>query len=600
MAATDQRAAPRGRRPGQGIRRPPDASAPALPPAPPLEGRRQRAHAPGRGLARAGRGPTSPWWRWTRPSPTATSASWAPWPWRTSAALLLTFALEYGQQILTTWLGQRIMFDLRREIFAHLQRQSLRFFDKNPVGRLMTRVTNDVEVLNQLFSSGDRHRLRRRLHPGPSSWASCSGWTGDSPSSPSPSCPSSSWSPSSSGRRSARRTARSASGWPASTRSSRSASPASPWSSCSAGRRRPRTVQPRSTATTWTRTSGPSPTTPSSSPSSSSSPPSPWPSSSSTAAPGSWTGPSPSAWSPLSSCTRGASSAPSRTCPRSTTCSRAPWPARSGSSGCWTPHPTSGTAQTPSPSPSRGAARSSSATSGSPTPARGRRRLGLGPARRLLPRPARGAHRHRRPHRRRQDHAHQPAHALLRAPEGPDPVRRRAHRPGGAAELRERIGLVLQDVFLFSRSVDYNIRLGRDDITTERARQAATRVGANPTSNACRSSTTSPWRARASLSVGQRQLLSFARALAFDPLVLILDEATSSVDSELEAQIQTALETLLQGRTSLVIAHRLSTIQSADRILVFHHGVLRESGTHAELLGRGGLYARLSEYAAAS
>jgi ATP-binding cassette, subfamily B, multidrug efflux pump len=171
------------------------------------------------------------------------------------------------------------------------------------------------------------------------------------------------------------------------------------------------------------------------------------------------------------------------------------------------------------------------------------------------------------------------------------PIRETSQR-----ELRERIGLVLQDVFLFSRSVDYNIRLGREDIPREQAIEAATRVGAAEHVARLAHGFDEPLGERgASLSVGQRQLLSFARALAFDPLVLILDEATSSVDSELEAQIQDALETLLRGRTSLVIAHRLSTVQNADRILVFHHGVLRETGTHQELLERDGLYARLHE-----
>ena len=98
-----------------------------------------------------------------------------------------------------------------------------------------------------------------------------------------------------------------------------------------------------------------------------------------------------------------------------------------------------------------------------------------------------------------------------------------------------------------------------------------------------------------SLSVGERQLISFARALAFDPRILILDEATSSVDSVIEAQIELATAEVMKGRTSLVIAHRLSTVQNADRILVMHHGELREEGTHAELLARGGLYARLYE-----
>jgi ATP-binding cassette, subfamily B, multidrug efflux pump len=170
-------------------------------------------------------------------------------------------------------------------------------------------------------------------------------------------------------------------------------------------------------------------------------------------------------------------------------------------------------------------------------------------------------------------------------------------------DLRERIGLVLQDVFLFSRSVDYNIRLGRDDIGRDRAIEAATRVGAAPHVERLARGYDEPLGERGtSLSVGQRQLLSFARALAFDPLVLVLDEATSSIDSQLEAQIQTALEELLQGRTSLVIAHRLSTVQNAHRILVFHHGVLRETGTHSELMAEDGLYTRLYElqFAAAS
>jgi ATP-binding cassette, subfamily B, multidrug efflux pump len=169
-------------------------------------------------------------------------------------------------------------------------------------------------------------------------------------------------------------------------------------------------------------------------------------------------------------------------------------------------------------------------------------------------------------------------------------------REVAADELRDRIGLVLQDVFLFSRSVGYNIRLGRDDIDDARVVEAARRVGADEVVARLPQGLDEPLGERgASLSVGERQLLSFARALAFDPQVLILDEATSSVDSTLEARIDDALATLMRGRTSLVIAHRLSTVQNADRIIVMHHGELREEGTHQALLRRGGLYARLHE-----
>jgi ATP-binding cassette subfamily B protein len=162
--------------------------------------------------------------------------------------------------------------------------------------------------------------------------------------------------------------------------------------------------------------------------------------------------------------------------------------------------------------------------------------------------------------------------------------------------LRRRIGLVLQDVFLFSRDVAYNIRLGQDQITDARLRDAAERVGAATFIDRLERGYLEPLGERgASLSTGERQILSFARALAFDPLVLVLDEATSSVDAEVERQIEIALETLMHGRTSLVIAHRLSTIRNADRILVFHHGEMREEGTHQELLDTGGIYARLHE-----
>ena len=163
-------------------------------------------------------------------------------------------------------------------------------------------------------------------------------------------------------------------------------------------------------------------------------------------------------------------------------------------------------------------------------------------------------------------------------------------------ELRSRIGLVLQDVFLFSQDVAYNIRLGSHGISDTQIRKAARRVGADRIVNLLPKGYDQPLGERGStLSVGERQLLSFARALAFDPSILILDEATSSVDSEIEAQIERATDEVMKGRTSLVIAHRLSTVQGVDRILVFHHGELRETGSHQELLDQAGLYARLHE-----
>ena len=162
--------------------------------------------------------------------------------------------------------------------------------------------------------------------------------------------------------------------------------------------------------------------------------------------------------------------------------------------------------------------------------------------------------------------------------------------------LRSHIGLVLQDVFLFSRDVRYNVRLGRSDLDETALRAAAARVGAAAFIDRLPAGWEQPLGERGmSLSAGERQLLSFARALAFDPLVLVLDEATSSVDSALEERIEHALEALMRGRTSLVIAHRLSTIQGADRILVLHHGELCEQGTHEQMLRAGGIYARLHE-----
>jgi ATP-binding cassette subfamily B protein len=163
-------------------------------------------------------------------------------------------------------------------------------------------------------------------------------------------------------------------------------------------------------------------------------------------------------------------------------------------------------------------------------------------------------------------------------------------------DLRSRIGLVLQDVFLFSQDVKYNIRLGSPSLDESRVRRAAERVGADDVIQRLEKGYDQALGERgASLSVGERQLVSFARALAFDPEILILDEATSSVDSEIEERIEQATDELLKGRTSLVIAHRLSTVQHADRILVMHHGEVREEGTHDELLAHDGLYARLHE-----
>ncbi len=166
----------------------------------------------------------------------------------------------------------------------------------------------------------------------------------------------------------------------------------------------------------------------------------------------------------------------------------------------------------------------------------------------------------------------------------------------GLDELRSHIGLVLQDVFLFSQDVSYNIRLGASEISDLSVREAAQRVGAAPFIERLPQGYGQALGERGStLSVGERQLVSFARALAFDPQVLILDEATSSVDSEIEAQIETATDELMAGRTSMVIAHRLSTVKGADRIIVLHHGKLVEEGSHEELLEAEGLYARLHE-----
>jgi ATP-binding cassette, subfamily B, multidrug efflux pump len=162
------------------------------------------------------------------------------------------------------------------------------------------------------------------------------------------------------------------------------------------------------------------------------------------------------------------------------------------------------------------------------------------------------------------------------------------------SELRKNFAVVLQDVFLFSGSLEENIRLGNESISNEKVVWASKEVHADEFVQKLPDLYKSQVKERgAGLSVGQKQLISFARALAFDPKILILDEATSSIDTETEQLIQQAVDRLMQERTSLVIAHRLSTIQKCDRILVFHHGELREQGTHNELLGERGLYWRL-------
>ena len=163
-------------------------------------------------------------------------------------------------------------------------------------------------------------------------------------------------------------------------------------------------------------------------------------------------------------------------------------------------------------------------------------------------------------------------------------------------DLRRHIGLVLQDVFLFSGSVERNLTLDNPDVDPERVREAARLIGADAFIERLPQGYGQDVRERgASLSHGQRQLLSFVRALVYDPEVLVLDEATSSVDTESEFLIQEALEKLMRGRTSVVIAHRLSTIQHADQILVMHRGEIRERGTHQALLAEGGLYRKLYE-----
>ena len=161
-------------------------------------------------------------------------------------------------------------------------------------------------------------------------------------------------------------------------------------------------------------------------------------------------------------------------------------------------------------------------------------------------------------------------------------------------QIRKAIGQVQQDVFLFTGDIASNIRLRDHSISDDAVRTAAREVNASRFIDRLPDGYDSRVTERgATLSAGQRQLLSFARTLAYDPTILILDEATANIDTESEQLIQEAVSRLMKGRTSIMVAHRLSTIQRCDRIIVMHHGRIRESGTHQELLAKDGIYRKL-------
>jgi ATP-binding cassette subfamily B protein len=162
------------------------------------------------------------------------------------------------------------------------------------------------------------------------------------------------------------------------------------------------------------------------------------------------------------------------------------------------------------------------------------------------------------------------------------------------ADLRRRFGVVLQDPFLFSGTVEENIRLGTEGIAQHEVEQAAEDVNIADFIRTLPQGFKEEVKERgATLSTGQKQLISFARALAHDPKILVLDEATSSVDTETEFRVREALGRMVEGRTSLIIAHRLSTIQRADKIIVMHKGKVREIGSHQQLLAARGIYWKL-------
>ena len=160
--------------------------------------------------------------------------------------------------------------------------------------------------------------------------------------------------------------------------------------------------------------------------------------------------------------------------------------------------------------------------------------------------------------------------------------------------LRAAIGQVQQDVFIFTGDIKSNISLNNENISLAEIKRAAEIVNADPFIQKMPEGYDSPVTERGStLSAGQRQLLSFARTLAYDPSILVLDEATANIDTETESLITNALEKLMDGRTTIMVAHRLSTIQHADKIIVMHHGKIKESGSHQELLQQNGLYKKL-------